>query len=98
MVAQDQAAQSQLEYWQLYEILFYLNRMLANIAIINTPPNAITITAVNTTLFALAKEYYGDPTQWVIIARANNLVDPMVTQLTTLYIPPWNQQDTGGIL
>jgi hypothetical protein len=97
-IPQDEQAGDMLQYWQLYEILFYLNRMQSNINIINSPPNALSITVSNTTLFYLAMLYYGDATQWPVIARANNLTDPMITTLTTLLIPNWNQQDTGGIL
>jgi len=88
----------QATYWQLYTLQFYLQRIQANLGIINAPPNAITITVMNTNLFKLAAEYYGDATQWPIIANANNLTDPMINSSRTLFIPPWNQQDTGGIL
>jgi len=85
-------------YWQLYTIQFYLQRMQANLSLITSPPNALTVTVMNTNLFALAAAYYGDATQWGIIANANGLTDPMIREPTTLLIPPWNQQDTGGIL
>lgn len=86
------------EYWQLYTLQFYLQRIQANLMLINSPPNAITVNVMNTTLFKLAEQYYGDATQWVIIANANGIRDPMILEPTTLLIPPWNQQDTGGIL
>lgn len=85
-------------YWQLYTMQYYLQRIQANIAIINAPPNAIVVQVINTTLFKLAAQYYGDATQWPVIAHANNLIDPMIFGSMTLIIPPWNQQDTGGIL
>lgn len=100
MPSEDLAAQQadmQL-YWQLYTLQFYLQRIQANLAIINAPPNAVVVTVMNTTLFKLAALYYGDATQWPVIARANNLTDPMINSPTTIVIPPWNQQDTGGIL
>lgn len=98
--SENEALQStdQYNYWQLYTLQFYLQRIQANLAIINAPPNAITITVFNTTLFKLAAQYYGDATQWPVIANANNLEDPFITSPITLFIPPWNQQDTGGIL
>ncbi len=77
---------------------FYLQRMQANIAIINAPPNAVIIQVMNTNLFKLAALYYSDATQWPVIANANGLYDPMINSPTTLVIPPWNQQDTGGIV
>jgi len=93
-----QQQQDLYTYYQLYTLQFYLQRMQANITLINAPPNALTVTVTNTTLFALAAQYYGDATQWPVIANANNIYDPMITTPTTLLIPPWNQQDTGGIL
>ena len=85
-------------YWQLYTMQYYLQRIQANLAIINAPPNATVITAMNTTLYKLAAQYYGDATQWAVIANANNLYDPMITTPKTLIIPIWNQIDTGGIV
>jgi hypothetical protein len=35
------------------------------------------VPAVNPNLYALASQYYGDPSQWVRIAQANRMVDPM---------------------
>lgn len=87
-----------LKYWQAYTLQFYLQRISANLALINSPPNAVVINVMNTTLFKLAEQYYGDATQWAVIANANGLSDPMINGPTTLLIPPWNQQDTGGIL
>ena len=94
----DIQVQDQTTYWQLYTLQYYLQRIQANLGIINSPPNAIVITVMNTTLFKLAAQYYGDATQWPVIANANNLHDPQITTPMTLVIPPWNQQDTGGIL
>lgn len=42
---------------------------------------------VNPNLFQLAAQYYGDPSQWTLIATANNLLDPQPTGTFTLTIP-----------
>lgn len=94
----ENTTQQMQTYWQLFALKFYLERIQANLAIINAPPNAQTVNVSKTTLFALAAQYYGDATQWGVIANANGLIDPMITQPTTLFIPAWNQIDTGGIL
>ncbi len=41
----------------------------------------------NPNLIALAAQYYGDPTSWAKIAKANNLVDPFPTGFFQLVIP-----------
>lgn len=46
-----------------------------------------TVTASATTLFHLAAEHLGDPTQWWRIARENNLTEPEVRGVVTLRIP-----------
>lgn len=98
--AENYNAQQQdlISYWQLYTMQYFLQRIEANLSIINAPPNSVVITVVNVTLFQLAAQYYGDATQWPVIANANNLRDPMILKPTKLIIPAWNQQDTGGIL
>lgn len=90
--------QNMQTYWELYTLQYYLQRMQANLAIINSPPNAIIVNVVNTTLFQLAAIYYNDATQWPVIANANGLDDPVINGAMTIFIPPWNQVDTGGIL
>jgi hypothetical protein len=42
----------------------------------------------NTTLFHLAMIEFGDPLQWVPIARLNSLLDPWVTGQQDILIPP----------
>lgn len=90
--------QDSFSYWQLYLIQNYLNRLAANLKLINAPPNAQTVTITNGNLFALAAQFYGDATQWPLIAKANGLIDPVVEGLTTLIIPPYDNQDTGGLM
>ena len=57
---------------------------------------ATQITLMNANLFALAAQYYGDATQWIIIAQANGLTDPFVPGQITLIIPG-NATPTGGL-
>jgi len=56
-----------------------------------------TITVVGGNLFALAAVYLNDATQWVRIAQANGLSDPVLTGLNTLVIPEKNPNAGGGI-
>jgi hypothetical protein len=91
-------ANEMVELWQLYQMNFYLQRMQRNLSIINTAPNAQIVTLIGGNLYSLAAQYYGDQSQWVIIARANGLYDPQLTGQNTLVIPPWNGVDTGGVL
>lgn len=91
-------ANDMVELWQLYQMKFYLERMQRNLAIINAAPNAQIVTLVGGNLYTLASQYYGDQSQWVIIARANNLTDPQLSGVNTIIVPPWNGVDTGGIL
>ena len=58
-----------------------------------------TVTVSDTTLYHLAAEAYGDPTQWTRIAKANRLLDPWVVGVATLVIPrPTGGPGTGGVL
>lgn len=93
-----QQEQNMYTLWQLYMLKYYLERIQRNLSIINTAPNAQIVTVIGGNLFTLASKYYGDPKQWVLIAKANNLVDPMIVGQATLIIPAWNGVDTGGIL
>lgn len=58
-------------------------------------PQIITVAGGN--LFALAAQYLNDATQWVRIAKANNLSDPVLTGVNTLVIPPVDPTAGGGI-
>lgn len=42
----------------------------------------------NTTLFTLAMLEAGDAMQWVAIAELNGIIDPWITGLTEILIPP----------
>ena len=59
--------------------------------------SAQTVTVAGGNLFALAAKYLGDATQWIRIAQANRLTDPVLTGVVTLTIPPVNAAAGGGI-
>ena len=46
------------------------------------------VRASGTTLFNVAMRETGDPLQWVAIAQLNGLVDPWITALEEILIPP----------
>jgi hypothetical protein len=46
------------------------------------------VRASGTTLFNIAMRETGDPLQWVAIAQLNGLVDPWITGLEEILIPP----------
>lgn len=59
----------------------------------------LTVTVSSTDLYRLAATYYGDATQWRLIAEQNGLTDPVVLQPITLQIPPTPKAPpNGGIL
>ena len=55
------------------------------------------ITVAGGNLFALAAQYLGDATQWIRIAQANNLSDPVLSGINTLVIPSVDASAGGGI-
>ncbi len=59
--------------------------------------NNQTVIVAGGNLFALAAKYLGDATQWIRIAQANSLSDPMLRGVQTLEIPPVNATAGGGI-
>ena len=46
------------------------------------------VRASGTTLFNIAMRETGDPLQWVAIAQLNSLVDPWITAMEEILIPP----------
>lgn len=56
------------------------------------------ITIAGGNFFALAAQYLGDATQWIRIAQANNLSDPVLSGINTLVIPPADASAGGGIV
>lgn len=57
----------------------------------------IAVSGADRTLFDIALREYGDATQWLTIAQANGLTDPMLSGNTTLKIPPQDPTAAGGI-
>ncbi len=56
---------------------------------------SVTITADN--LFAIAARELGDATQWIRIARLNNISDPVLRGVTVLKLPAIDPNAGGGI-
>lgn len=70
----------------LYALSGVLGRMSANAQ--KTPGNSSkTVTVVGGTMYGLAAQYYGDASQWGVIANANGLTDPQIQGQQTLIIP-----------
>ncbi len=59
--------------------------------------NRRVIVVAGGNLFTLAAQYLQDATQWIRIAQANGLSDPVVQGVTTLVIPEVNPAAGGGI-
>jgi nucleoid-associated protein YgaU len=55
------------------------------------------ITVAGGNLFQIAAQYLNDATQWIRIAQANGLSDPVISGLQTLVIPPQDASAGGGI-
>lgn len=55
------------------------------------------VTVAGGNLFALAARYLGDATQWIRIAQANGLSDPVLPGVVTLVIPPVDAAAGGGL-
>lgn len=54
------------------------------------------LTTAGGTLFHIAAAELNDATQWIRIAQANNLSDPMLSGLVTLFIPDKAPKVGGG--
>ena len=65
---------------------------------IPSPITSRVVTVAGGNLFAIAAQYLNDATRWNEIAALNDLLDPMLTGLTTLKIPSGSQPSNGGIL
>ena len=74
----------------------YVSRASANLASELVMSNQ-SVTSAGGNLFALAAKYLNDATQWIRIAQANNLSDPLLQGVNTLVIPPVNASAGGGI-
>ena len=56
-----------------------------------------TITTIGENLFEIAATQLGSALQWINIARANNLTDPMLSGQNKLIIPPFSPAFSDGI-
>ncbi len=56
---------------------------------------SVLVTGEN--LFRIAAVQLSDATQWIRIAKLNNLTDPMLVGLTNLLIPDADRNAGGGI-
>jgi hypothetical protein len=56
-----------------------------------------TISVVGGNLFAVAAMYLQDATQWIRIAQANKLSDPIVSGPMNLVIPDLDMTAGGGV-
>jgi hypothetical protein len=56
-----------------------------------------SITVLNGNLFEIAASELGDAMQWIAIARANNLSDPMIVGFATIRLPTASAQYADGI-
>lgn len=57
----------------------------------------MTITVIGGNLFKLAALYLNDATQWLRIAQANGLSDPVLSGMVVLRIPSVDPTAGGGI-
>lgn len=71
---------------QLYALGSVLSRMASNINAAGQGGN--TKTLIGGDLSFLAAKVYGDATAWTTIARANDLLDPVLQGENTLTVPP----------
>lgn len=55
------------------------------------------ITVVGGNMFRLAAEQLDDATQWIRIAQANNLTDPIIVGVVSLRLPDRDPAAGGGI-
>ncbi|WDZ97989.1 hypothetical protein Herbaro_09470 [Herbaspirillum sp. WKF16] len=70
-------------------------RMGKNLGTINSGTKSITMAGGN--LYRVAANEYNDAMGWTNIAGANGMVDPVVADVQTVVIPPYNQ-NTGGVM
>ena len=61
-----------------------------------TAATARMITVSGTNLFAVAAQQLGDATQWNRIAKLNAILDPFISSLTVLKLPPVNATAGNG--
>lgn len=57
----------------------------------------ITVSGADLSLYHVAARELGDATQWIRIAEANTLGDPMLSAVITITIPDVNPAMGGGL-
>ena len=57
----------------------------------------ITVSGADVSLFHVAARELGDATQWIRIAQANGIGDPMLGPVIAITIPNINPTLTGGL-
>lgn len=60
-------------------------------------PKTITVSGAERTLFHVAARYLGSAAEWIAIAQANGLSDPMIDGITDLVIPDPSPVKSDGI-
>lgn len=80
---------------QLLQLQWLLGRMTTNLGQVNSSVRTVTVGGGN--LFDIAAKQYGDPTAWTLIAQANSLSDPTLSGISTLVIPPYTKNASGGV-
>ena len=85
-----------LENANLYRMQAIAENMLVTTEQTKGTADAPVITVNNDNLYRLAAKYYGDASQWTLIADANNLTDPEIYGTVKLIIPVWDGNDRGG--
>lgn len=71
---------------RLYETEAYLGRINLNLEAVGVSGAEQLMVGGN--LYALALGAYGDATEWSTIAQANGILDPFLTGVQTLLVPP----------
>jgi hypothetical protein len=79
----------------LHDIQGYLGRIDTNVSAVGSSGAAITVAGAD--LFRLAKDVYGDASEWSTIAAANGFSDPVISGITKLVLPP-TPTGAGGVL
>jgi len=96
MIDPNVASAEILERANLYRMQAILETMVVTTEQTKGTADAPTITVNNDSLYRIAAEFYGDASQWTIIADANGLKDPQLYGTVTLIIPEWDGNDRGG--
>lgn len=84
-----------LDTYRLYDVQAYLGRIETNVIAVATAGAAVTTAGAD--LFTMARDAYGDASEWATIARANGLADPYVAGVADIIVPP-TPLGTGGVL